>query len=175
MKTVLVTYYSRSGNTKKMAELITKGLVARGIKADLIPVEEVPIDSLPGYDGFIVGSPNYFGTMAWPIKKFVDESVKYYKKLEGKAAAAFTSEGIIGGGGGCGAAGYPQMFPDPRLCGAGAHRHRAFRAGRHRGAGRADWEGSGHSCGAVRCAAGEAVSGWRNVPIGWMSGSHACA
>ncbi|GFE59276.1 flavodoxin family protein [Geobacter sp. AOG1] len=99
MKTVLVTYYSRSGNTKKMAEMITKGLVVRGIKADLIPVEEVPIDSLPGYDGYIVGSPNYFGTMAWPIKKFVDESVKYYKKLEGKAAAAFTSEGVIGGGG----------------------------------------------------------------------------
>jgi len=54
---------------------------------------------LPGYDGFIVGSPNYFGTMAWPVKKFIDESVKYYKKLEGKAAAAFTPEGIIGGGG----------------------------------------------------------------------------
>jgi len=99
MKTVLVTYYSRSGNTKKMAELISDGLTARGIKADLIPVEEVQIDSLPGYDGFIVGSPNYFGTMAWPVKKFIDESIKYYKKLEGKAAAAFTSEGLIGGGG----------------------------------------------------------------------------
>jgi multimeric flavodoxin WrbA len=47
-------------------------------------VEEVQIDTLPGYDGFIVGSPNYFGTMAWPVKKFIDESVKYYKKLEGK-------------------------------------------------------------------------------------------
>ena len=99
MKTVLVTYYSRSGHTKKMAELISDALTARGIKADLIPVEEVQIDTLPGYDGFIVGSPNYFGTMAWPVKKFIDESVKYYKKLEGKAAAAFTSEGIIGGGG----------------------------------------------------------------------------
>jgi NAD(P)H dehydrogenase (quinone) len=99
MKKVLVTYYSRSGNTKKMAELISDALTVRGIKADLIPVEEVPIDSLPGYDGFIVGSPNYFGTMAWPVKKFIDESIKYYKKLEGKAAAAFTSEGIIGGGG----------------------------------------------------------------------------
>lgn len=99
MKTVLVTYYSRSGNTQKMAELVYQGLTARGIRADLIPVEEVQIDSLPGYDGFIVGSPNYFGTMAWPIKKFIDESIKYYKKLEGKAAAAFTSEGIIGGGG----------------------------------------------------------------------------
>ena len=99
MKTVLVTYYSRTGNTKKMAELVHQGLTARGIKADLIAVEDVPIDSLPGYGGFIVGSPNYFGTMAWPIKKFIDESVKYYKKLEGKAAAAFTSEGLIGGGG----------------------------------------------------------------------------
>ena len=99
MKTVLVTYYSRSGNTKKMAEMISAGLTARGVKADLITVEEVQIDSLPGYDGFIVGSPNYFGTMAWPVKKFIDESIKYYKKLEGKAAAAFTSEGIIGGGG----------------------------------------------------------------------------
>ena len=99
MKTVLVTYYSRSGNTKKMAELIAAGLTARGVQADLIPVEEVPIDSLPGYDGFIVGSPNYFGTMAWPVKKFIDESITYYKKLEGRAAAAFTSEGLIGGGG----------------------------------------------------------------------------
>jgi NAD(P)H dehydrogenase (quinone) len=99
MKTVLVTYYSRTGNTKKMAELITAGLTAQGIKADLISVEQVQIDSLPSYDGFIVGSPNYFGTIAWPVKKFIDESVKYYKKLEGKAAAAFTSEGIIGGGG----------------------------------------------------------------------------
>ncbi|HEY6006703.1 MAG TPA: flavodoxin domain-containing protein [Geobacteraceae bacterium] len=99
MKTVLVTYYSRTGNTKKLAELVSDGLTARGIKADLIPVDEVRIDTLPGYDGFIVGSPNYFGTIAWPVKKFIDESVKYYKQLDGKAAAAFTSEGIIGGGG----------------------------------------------------------------------------
>ena len=99
MKTVLVTYYSRSGNTKKLAGLVSDGLKARGVKADLIPVDEVRIDTLPGYDGFIVGSPNYFGTIAWPVKKFIDESVKYYKQLDGKAAAAFTSEGIIGGGG----------------------------------------------------------------------------
>lgn len=99
MKSVLVTYYSRSGNTKKMAEMISEGLAALGVKVDLIPVEEVDLDSLPGYQGFIVGSPNYFGTMAWPVKKFIDESIKYYKKLEGRAAAAFTSEGIIGGGG----------------------------------------------------------------------------
>ncbi len=99
MKKVLVTYYSRSGNTRKMAEMISDGLQGKGFGVDLKQVEEVAIDSLPSYDGFIVGSPNYFGTMAWPVKKFVDDSVKYFKQLEGKAAAAFTSEGMIGGGG----------------------------------------------------------------------------
>ena len=99
MKKVLVTYYSRSGNTEKMARMIADGLATKDVAVDLKTVEEVAIDSLPSYDGFIVGSPNYFGTMAWPVKKFVDESVKYFKKLDGKAAAAFTSEGMIGGGG----------------------------------------------------------------------------
>lgn len=99
MKKVLVTYYSRSGNTEKMARMIADGLVIRDLAVDLKKVDEVDIDTLPTYDGFIVGSPNYFGTMAWPVKKFIDESVKYFKKLDGKAAAAFTSEGMIGGGG----------------------------------------------------------------------------
>ena len=99
MKKVLVTYYSQSGNTQKMARLIADCLSSKGVQADLVPVQEVEIDSLPSYDGFIVGSPNYFGTMAWPVKKFIDDSIKYYKKLNGKAAAAFTSEGMIGGGG----------------------------------------------------------------------------
>lgn len=99
MKKVLVTYYSRSGNTEKMARMIADGLATKDLAVDLKTVEEVDIDTLPSYDGFIVGSPNYFGTMAWPVKKFVDESVKYFKKLDGKAAAAFTSEGMIGGGG----------------------------------------------------------------------------
>lgn len=99
MKKVLVTYYSRSGNTEKMARMIADGLTTKDVAVDLKKVEEVDIDLLPSYDGFIVGSPNYFGTMAWPVKKFVDESVKYFKKLDGKAVAAFTSEGMIGGGG----------------------------------------------------------------------------
>lgn len=99
MKKALVTYHSQSGNTRKMAQLIADQLKSLGVQADLVPVQEVDIDALPSYDGFVVGSPNYFGTMAWPVKKFIDDSIKYYKKLNGKAAAAFTSEGMIGGGG----------------------------------------------------------------------------
>lgn len=99
MKRVLVTYYSQSGNTQKMAQLIAEQLNRHGVHADLVPVQDLDVDSLPDYDGFIVGSPNYFGTMAWPVKKFIDDSIKYFRKLEGKVAAAFTSEGMIGGGG----------------------------------------------------------------------------
>lgn len=99
MKRVLVTYYSRSGNTERMAQLIAEGLRQKGVSVDLITVDKVNIDSLPEYDGYIIGSPNYFGTMAAEVKKFIDESVKYYRKIEGKLVAAFTSTGMIGGGG----------------------------------------------------------------------------
>ncbi len=99
MKKILVTYHSLSGNTAEMARMIADGLVDRGLDVTLKRVEEVDLTTLPTFDGFVVGSPNYFGTMAWPVKKFVDDSVKYFKKLEGKGAAAFTSAGMIGGGG----------------------------------------------------------------------------
>jgi NAD(P)H dehydrogenase (quinone) len=99
MKKVLVTYYSRSGNTEKMARAIADKLKGKKLDVDLKPVEEVDIDTLPSYDGFLVGSPNYFGTMAHPVKKLIDESIKHFNELEGKLAAAFTSEGMIGGGG----------------------------------------------------------------------------
>lgn len=99
MKKVLVTYYSRSGNTERMAQQVAEGLRGKGLSVTLESVEAVDIDTLPTFDGFVIGSPNYFGTMAWPVKKFVDDSVKYFKKLEGKGAAAFTSAGMIGGGG----------------------------------------------------------------------------
>jgi len=99
MKKVLVIYCSRTGNTEKMAKMIAEGLVQKGIVVDLKNVNEVDIDSLPDYDGYIIGSPNYFGTMVAEIKKFIDESVKYYRKIDGKLVAAFSSTGMIGGGG----------------------------------------------------------------------------
>ncbi len=99
MKKVLIAYYSRGGNTKKMAEIIAEFIKEKGVDVTVSSVEEVNIDALPEYDGYIIGSPNYFGTMAYPVKKFFDDSVKFFKKLEGKAGAAFTTTGMIGGGG----------------------------------------------------------------------------
>ncbi len=69
MKKVLVLYYSRTGNTEKMAKMIAQGLTDKGVTVDLKRVEEISVDNLPEYDGYIIGSPNYFGTMAAEVKK----------------------------------------------------------------------------------------------------------
>jgi multimeric flavodoxin WrbA len=44
------------------------------------------------------GSPTYYGTMAWELKKLLDESVKFHGKLRGKVGGAFTSSANVGGG-----------------------------------------------------------------------------
>jgi NAD(P)H dehydrogenase (quinone) len=99
MPTILVTYYSRSGNTAKMAEAVAKGAKGvAGVSVDLRPSSELTPDQLVKYDGIIMGSPVYFGSMAAELKTLVDESVKHYGKFTGKVGGAFASSGAIGGG-----------------------------------------------------------------------------
>ncbi|MCG2711336.1 MAG: flavodoxin domain-containing protein [Candidatus Omnitrophica bacterium] len=98
MAKALVSYYSGSGNTKKMAEDIAASLVNEGIIVDTPIIEEVSVDTLVSYDIFVFGSPTYYGTMAYQVKKLLDESVKLHGKLDGKLGAAFSSSANIGGG-----------------------------------------------------------------------------
>jgi NAD(P)H dehydrogenase (quinone) len=99
MPSVLVTYYSRSGNTKRMAEFVVQGIKeAGGVSVDLIPVANVTPDDLLNYEGIVMGSPVYYGTMAAELKQLIDESVEHHGKLDGKVAAAFASSGGPGGG-----------------------------------------------------------------------------
>ena len=98
MVKVLVVYYSKTGNTEEMAKAVERGLRSEGIDCVRKKVGETTVDELPAFDGLIVGSPTYFGTMATEIKKFFDESIKYYGKLGGKVGGAFASSGALGGG-----------------------------------------------------------------------------
>ncbi len=99
MPKILVVYYSRSGNTEKMAQLFAEGVkLAGGVDVTVKPVQQVSTDELLEYDGIAVGSPTYYGSMAWEIKKLFDESVKFHGKLDGKVGAAFSSAANIGGG-----------------------------------------------------------------------------
>ena len=94
----IVIYYSRSGHTKEMAEIIAKSMNEAGLSTDCRSVAKVKADDLLKYDAIVIGSPTYYGHMAGPIKQLFDETVFFHGKLDGKVGAAFSSAANIGGG-----------------------------------------------------------------------------
>ncbi|MEM2902031.1 MAG: NAD(P)H-dependent oxidoreductase [Candidatus Bathyarchaeia archaeon] len=95
---ILVAYYSKTGNTKAMAELIGEGARRLGGEVSVKDVRETKAEELLRYDGIIIGSPTYYGTMAADVKRLIDESVRFHGKLDGKVGGAFSSSANIGGG-----------------------------------------------------------------------------
>ncbi|MBL7085013.1 MAG: NAD(P)H-dependent oxidoreductase [Candidatus Omnitrophica bacterium] len=95
---ILVIYYSQTGNTKKMAKEVADGVKAEGVDLELKDVQEVKARELLKADGIIIGSPTYYGSMAYQIKQLLDESVEFHGDLQGKVGAAFSSSANIGGG-----------------------------------------------------------------------------
>lgn len=91
MSKILVVFYSRGGNTRKLAEAVAEGVREAGGNPALKSVDEINISEIPGYDGIIAGSPVYFGSMAAELKKFFDESIVVRKKLFNKVGAAFVT------------------------------------------------------------------------------------
>ncbi|MFH1369741.1 MAG: flavodoxin domain-containing protein [Planctomycetota bacterium] len=94
----IVIYYSRSGNTKQMAEMVAKAMNDGGLGTDCKSIDKVKVDDLLGYDAIVVGSPTYYGSMAAQIKQLIDDSVVKHGQLDGKVGAAFTSSANVGGG-----------------------------------------------------------------------------
>lgn len=98
MGRVLISYYSKTGNTKQMADEIEKTMKEEGLRVVKKEIENTKAEELLEYDAIIFGSPTYYGLMAWPVKKLLDESVKFHGKLAGKIGAAFSSSANVGGG-----------------------------------------------------------------------------
>jgi len=96
---VLVLYYSKGGNTRKLAERIGEGVESvSGVKALLKSTQEVKKEDFVDSDGIIAGSPVYFGAMAWDLKRIFDEYVAIRKKMENKVGAPFATSGDPSGG-----------------------------------------------------------------------------
>ncbi len=91
MSQIIIVYYSRSGNTEKLAKAVAEGVREGGGTPTLKSVDEIDIHELPDYDGIIAGSPVYYGSMAAELKKFFDESVIVRRKLFNKVGAAFAT------------------------------------------------------------------------------------
>ncbi|MCP5206353.1 MAG: NAD(P)H:quinone oxidoreductase [Hahellaceae bacterium] len=117
---VLVLYYSASGKTAKMAQLIARGVEkVAGIEARLRTVPKVAATTttaspaipdkgalyctnadLADCSGLVMGSPTRFGNMAAPLKFFLDGTSPLWASgaLVDKPAGVFTATGSMHGG-----------------------------------------------------------------------------
>ena len=96
---ILVLYFSKGGNTKRLAEAIVEGVNSvTGAEAVLRKTEQVTKDDFIGANAIIAGSPVYFGTMAAQLKQVFDEFISVRKKMENKIGAVFTTSGDVTGG-----------------------------------------------------------------------------
>jgi flavodoxin len=90
MKKVLVAYFSLTGNTEQMANLIAEGIRISGHEAVVKKASDLKkADELGGYDGYIFGSPTHFGDIPDPMKTFLFLARK--ADLKGKLGGAFGS------------------------------------------------------------------------------------
>ncbi len=90
MKKVIVGYYSRTGNTEKMAEYIAEGIRITGNSVELKKISEIKSEEdLKGYDGFVFGCPTYHRDLTAGMKTFLFLAEK--ANLVGKMGGAFGS------------------------------------------------------------------------------------
>jgi len=95
---VLIVYFSKGGNTAKLAREIARGVTAGGADALIRTTADVTRDDFLAAAGVIAGSPVYFGVMAADLKRIFDEFVSTRRKMENKVGAAFASGGHHTGG-----------------------------------------------------------------------------
>jgi NAD(P)H dehydrogenase (quinone) len=121
MARILVRYDSSYGHLARMADAVAEGVREAGHECDVRRVAETAppevaaaagfiadhthpevegINSLPEYDGIVIGAPTRFGRMPSQMAAFLDQAggLWYTDALVGKAAGAFTSTAAQHGG-----------------------------------------------------------------------------
>lgn len=95
MLRILILYYSRTGNTERMAHAIAEG--ARRVEGAVVDVEfQVGMDDLREVDAITVGAPTYHHDMPLGIKRIFEEAAEKQVDLKGKIGATFGSFGWSG-------------------------------------------------------------------------------
>ena len=96
MDKISILYHSETGNTKKMAELLAVGVKKTGCEAKIMSIDTLDTGFIEQSKAVLFGSPTYYGTMSWQMKKLVDTLPI---DLSGKLGAPFSSANWKGGGG----------------------------------------------------------------------------
>ena len=95
MSKILILYYSRSGNTEKMANAVAEG--AKNVEhSDVTLSYHIEADELAGFDAIIIGAPTYHHDMPIDMKKLFEASESKGIDLKGKTGATFGSFGWSG-------------------------------------------------------------------------------
>ena len=95
MLKVLIFYFSRTGNTEKMAKAVAEGArTVEGVEAE-IKYQTTP-EEFAGFDAIIIGTPTYHHDMSADMKNLLEETAIKNIKLEDKIGATFGSYGWSG-------------------------------------------------------------------------------
>ncbi|MEM4473412.1 MAG: flavodoxin domain-containing protein, partial [Candidatus Bathyarchaeia archaeon] len=95
VKKILILYYSRTGNTEKMANAVAEGAGRiQGVQVEL--TYRATPEQLIEFDAIVVGVPTYHHDMTIDVKKLFEEAAVKGVSLKGKVGAAFGSYGWSG-------------------------------------------------------------------------------
>ncbi|XES76705.1 MAG: flavodoxin domain-containing protein [Candidatus Bathyarchaeia archaeon] len=94
MLKILVFFYSRTGNTEKMAKAVAEGAKSSNAQVDINYFIEA--DDLNSYDAIAVGTPTYHHDMPIDIKMLFEEAAARGVALKGKPGVTFGSYGWSG-------------------------------------------------------------------------------
>ena len=96
MKTA-VLYFSKTGYTQQMAEAVAQGMRSvPGVQAEIFSLEEADPAYLQESCAVVFGTPTYYASTCWQMKKWFDESHSIV--LAGKVGAALATADYAQGG-----------------------------------------------------------------------------
>ena len=92
---MLVCYYSRTGNTERMATAIVEGArTVLGVEVEL--KHHATPEELANCDAIVIGVPTHHNDMTIGIKHLFEETAVQHVSLKNKVGAAFGSYGWSG-------------------------------------------------------------------------------
>ncbi|HSI78309.1 MAG TPA: flavodoxin family protein [Lunatimonas sp.] len=92
--TVLIAYFTESGNTKSMAEAVAKGAGSvEGIGVQLKSIQEVSQEDLDLADAIILGSPVHNANLPPAVMEFINSWPFEGRPLKDKIGAVFVTGG----------------------------------------------------------------------------------
>ncbi len=92
-----VLYFSKSGNTKQLAEVIAGGMMAvEGVEAKCFPIDEIDEAWIKESRCVVLGTPTYMADVSGTVKCWLETAGKY--GLAGKIGGAFATATYLHGG-----------------------------------------------------------------------------